>query len=501
MTQPTAYVPAHTFVTDESLLPEFPGAQLDIEINALKTFTEQVRTNLALIQRDDGALLNGVVTADALDPVLAASLGDLSSLAEVQALIDSATASAATATTQASAASTSATTASTQASNASTSATTASTQATNAAASALAAAAASAAVAFKFTWSTNTASSDPTAGGIKVNAAPGSATALYISETDASGNALASEIARWDDATSTNGKCRLKIAKDATNFLLLTITSAVTDNGTWDTFTVGSAVLVGTLGNGDTVYVQPVLNGNDGAGSLSGMTNHGIPIASAAATVATSVVLTDGQLLVGQTGADPLAKTITGDVTITAAGATAIKTSVSLTTPTLGVAAATSINKVAITAPATSATLTIADGKTATINNSLTLAGSDSTTMTFPAVSSTVLTKDNTALLVAGFNATSFSAGTKSSGTFTPDPASGNMQHYTNGGAHTLAPPATCCTMVIECVNSSAGALTTSGFTVVSGDTFSSTGTKKHIFYITKTNSVSQLNVQYVTGT
>lgn len=63
-------------------------------------------------------------------------------------------------------------------------------------------------------------------------------------------------------------------------------------------------------------------------------------------------------------------------------------------------------NKVTITAPATSATLTIADGKTftanssltlagvdaktLTVNNSLTLAGTDSTTMTFPNTSGTV---------------------------------------------------------------------------------------------------------------
>src|SRR3990167_2832811 len=40
-----------------------------------------------------------------------------------------------------------------------------------------------------------------------------------------------------------------------------------------------------------------------------------------------------------------------------------LKSGVVLTTPVLGVATATSINKVAITAPATSATLTIADGK------------------------------------------------------------------------------------------------------------------------------------------
>ena len=112
------------------------------------------------------------------------------------------------------------------------------------------------------------------------------------------------------------------------------------------------------------------------------------------------------------------------------------------------------------------------------------------------------LLKSNTsANLTVGFTTTSYSAGTKSSGTFTPDPANGNIQHYTNGGAHTLAPPSSVCTMVLECVNSSAGALTTSGFTVVDGDVYDSSGTKKHIFRISKTNSVSSLNVQYVTGT
>jgi hypothetical protein len=67
-----------------------------------------------------------------------------------------------------------------------------------------------------------------------------------------------------------------------------------------------------------------------------------------------------------------------------------IKASVSLTTPNINVATATSVNKVAITAPASSATLTIADGKTATVNNSLTLAGTDATTMTFPPASASI---------------------------------------------------------------------------------------------------------------
>lgn len=53
----------------------------------------------------------------------------------------------------------------------------------------------------------------------------------------------------------------------------------------------------------------------------------------------------------------------------------------SLTTPTLGVASATSINKVTITQPASSATLTISNNKTFTSNNTLTLAGTDSSTL------------------------------------------------------------------------------------------------------------------------
>lgn len=65
-------------------------------------------------------------------------------------------------------------------------------------------------------------------------------------------------------------------------------------------------------------------------------------------------------------------------------------TSPTLVTPTLGVATATSINKVAFTAPATSATLTLADGKTLTANNSITFSGTDATTMTFPATDASI---------------------------------------------------------------------------------------------------------------
>lgn len=80
-------------------------------------------------------------------------------------------------------------------------------------------------------------------------------------------------------------------------------------------------------------------------------------------------------------------------VTLTATQTMTNKTLTSpvMTTPTLGVATASSINKVAITAPATAATLTIANNKTLTVSNSLTLAGTDSTVFTFPGSTDTVV--------------------------------------------------------------------------------------------------------------
>jgi len=67
----------------------------------------------------------------------------------------------------------------------------------------------------------------------------------------------------------------------------------------------------------------------------------------------------------------------------TGSGSAVFATSPSLTTPSLGVASATSVNKVAITAPATGSTLTIVDGKTLTASNTLAFAGTDGSTITF----------------------------------------------------------------------------------------------------------------------
>jgi len=73
---------------------------------------------------------------------------------------------------------------------------------------------------------------------------------------------------------------------------------------------------------------------------------------------------------------------ILGEYSITGTGTVvAMQNSPSFTTPTLGVATATSINKLNITAPATTATLTIANNKTFTVSNTLTLSGNDSASL------------------------------------------------------------------------------------------------------------------------
>ena len=133
----------------------------------------------------------------------------------------------------------------------------------------------------------------------------------------------------------------------------------------------------------NATLVTPTL-GTPASGTLTNCT--GLPIATGVANLGAGVAT----FLTTPSSAN-LAAAVTGE---TGSGALVFGTSPTLVTPTLGVAVATSINKIAITAPATSATLTIADSKTLTANNSITLAGTDATTMTFPGTSATIARAD-----------------------------------------------------------------------------------------------------------
>jgi hypothetical protein len=86
-------------------------------------------------------------------------------------------------------------------------------------------------------------------------------------------------------------------------------------------------------------------------------------------------------LTTGVTGTLAVANGGTGVTTSTGSGNNVLSTSPTLTTPVLGAATATSINKIAFTAVATGSTITIVDGKTLGINNTLTFSGTDSATI------------------------------------------------------------------------------------------------------------------------
>tara|TARA_R110002110_G_scaffold122466_5_gene298735 strand:- start:2726 stop:3688 length:963 start_codon:yes stop_codon:yes gene_type:complete len=99
--------------------------------------------------------------------------------------------------------------------------------------------------------------------------------------------------------------------------------------------------------------------------------------------------------------------------------------------------------------------------------------------------------------LTAGFSTTVYDAGTKTSGTFTPDQDNGNIQKAVNNGAHTLAPTTDDCAVIIQYTNAaSAGTITTSGFTLVDGDDISTTNGDDFFFYLTKANGFSLLTVK-----
>lgn len=98
--------------------------------------------------------------------------------------------------------------------------------------------------------------------------------------------------------------------------------------------------------------------------------------------------------------------------------------------------------------------------------------------------------------LTAGFGATDDNDGTKSSGTYTPTYAGGNFKLAVNGGAHTLAPQSGTGNIVIQYTNNgSAGTITTSGWTSVTGDDLTTTDGDDFLFFCTVVAAFKHLNV------
>ena len=124
------------------------------------------------------------------------------------------------------------------------------------------------------------------------------------------------------------------------------------------------------------------------------------------------------------------------------------------------------------------------------------LVGTDTTdTLTNKSIAASQL-RSATLASGVGFSATSNGLGVITSGTVTPAAANGNFQHYNNNGAHTLAPPTTVCSIIIQIFNNtSAGAISTGGFTKVAGDALTNVNGSKFQLSIVVTNDFSSLTV------
>lgn len=168
------------------------------------------------------------------------------------------------------------------------------------------------------------------------------------------------------NVTATWGTAAVADTITGTNFTMYSpggtlLTGDVTDDASGVTTIANSAVTNAKILNSTinlTTKVTgtlPVANGGTGVATL---TNHALYVgATTSAPTALAVGATD-KPLVGVTGADP------------------------------------AFSKLTLTNPATAATLTIADNKTVTVNNTITLAGTDAQTYTFPTTSASIARTD-----------------------------------------------------------------------------------------------------------
>jgi hypothetical protein len=103
---------------------------------------------------------------------------------------------------------------------------------------------------------------------------------------------------------------------------------------------------------------------------------------------------------------------------------------------------------------------------------------------------------ENQGPLTGGADITPKDLGTITTGTVTVDPGDRGIQFYTNNGAHTLAEMSSQGAVIVQITNgASAGAITTSGWDIVTGDPFTTTNTHKFLCIMVKVGSIGWLNV------
>jgi hypothetical protein len=114
-----------------------------------------------------------------------------------------------------------------------------------------------------YTFDSTTTAADPGAGKLRINhATPGSATAMYISETGANAEPLGPYLDTWDDAlTTVKGRVHFYKIGAVGTFAIYSLTGSVTDSGDYKSLTLTYITGNGSFTNGDALSVLYYANG------------------------------------------------------------------------------------------------------------------------------------------------------------------------------------------------------------------------------------------------
>jgi len=366
-------------------------------------------------------------------------------------------------------------------------------------------------------WESTTTDTDQGNGKVWLNnGTASSATVLYMDDLENGGASINTLVDSWDDSTTTALRGTITVTKNSSpqNFHIFNVTGVVTSASTYSKIAVTHVSSSGTISDGDAVSVQMVRTGNSGAGSGDMLAANNLSEVASVTTSRTNLGVGTGDspqftaVNVGAATDTTITRVSAGLIAVegqnvtTVGGADVLVTDGGTGVSTLtdgGVLLGSGTGAITATAVLADGEVIVGDGTTdpvlesgATLRTSIGVAiGSD-----VQAFDADTLKADTADILTAGFAGTDFALGTNTTGTETLDYTNGNFQKGVNGGAHTLAPQTTTSSIVVQYTNNaSAGTLTTSGYTIVTGDALTTTNGHDFMMYSTVTNSFKHLHV------